>query len=145
VKKILKEKIRLENGLTLKLYDKSRPVAGDRWMVTFEACIDVEVKTEYLGNMPAGVSLEQIRSALGDRILYSHEKVSIFVADTDKDAIFNKLKKNFLEANVAYLSRKSFGPRFVMKKYQEPKAPGAGTLQQSAEVRERSGNTPATE
>jgi hypothetical protein len=73
------------------------------------------------------------------------EKVSIFVADTDKDAIFNKLKKNFLEANVAYLSRKSFGPRFVMKKYHEPKAPGAGTLQQSAEVRERSGNTPATE
>jgi hypothetical protein len=67
VEKILVEEIRLENGLTLKLYDKSRPVAGDRWMVTFQACIDIEVKTESLEDMPAGVSLEQIRSALGDR------------------------------------------------------------------------------
>jgi hypothetical protein len=120
VGKILVEEIRLENGLTLELYDKSRPVAGDRWMVTFEACIDIEVKTEYLEDMPAGVSLEQIRSALGDRVTYSYEKVSIFVAETDKDAIFNKLKKDFLETNVDYLSEKSFGPRFVMKKYHEP-------------------------
>jgi hypothetical protein len=127
VEKILVEEIRLENGLTLELYDKSRPVAGDRWMVTFQACIDIEVKTESLESMPAGAALEQIRFALRDRVTYSYEKVSIFVAERDKDAIFNKLRKDFLEANVDYLSRNCFGPRFVMKKYNEPKAPGAGT------------------
>lgn len=119
VGKMLVQKSRLENGLTLELYDKSRPVAGDRWMVTFEACVDVEVKTEYSEDMAAGVSLEQIRSALGGRVTYSHEKTSIFVAETDKDAIFDRLKKDFLETNVDYLSTKSFGAKFVMKKYHE--------------------------
>jgi len=41
------DRVPLENGLTLEMFDRSRPVAGDRWLVSFEARIEVKVRREY--------------------------------------------------------------------------------------------------
>ena len=41
------QRMKLDNGLTLEMFDLSRHVAGDRWLVSFEARIEVKVRREY--------------------------------------------------------------------------------------------------
>jgi len=66
----------LENGLTLEFYDTSKRVAGDRWLVSVVARIEVDVKPEYLkGQKGADALIDDIRGAAGKTTTYRHEKV----------------------------------------------------------------------
>ena len=56
MEKKLVDEIKLKNGLTLLLYDRSKLLAGDRWLIALEAYMEVEVKPEYLeGELSARV------------------------------------------------------------------------------------------
>jgi hypothetical protein len=114
------DEMRLDNGLTLYLYDRSRPVAGDRWLVSFVARIDVEVRPEYFKNKGAeGLDFDEIKSALGDRVTYHHEKKRNFIAEVEKDRVFKSLKDRFLGASLGYLSSFEFPRKLVLMRYQE--------------------------
>ena len=101
--------IALENGLMLEIHDRSRKVAGDRWLVSFEARIDVEVKPEYFqdeaGTKP---SFDAIQKAVGKAVSYSYEKSRHFVAEAEKDDVLKGLKDRFLAATLPYLSNAKF-------------------------------------
>jgi hypothetical protein len=67
--------IMLENGLTLEMFDHSRHVAGDIWLVSFEARVEVKVKPEYfVGDSKTGISLEDVRALLGEKATYQYTK-----------------------------------------------------------------------
>ena len=113
-------KITLDNGLTLELYDHSRPVAGDRWQVSFVARLEVELKREYFeGPGTPDVSFEEIRKAVGDYAHYHHEKTRNFIAETEKDEVFEGLKERFLDANLVYLSSPDFPLKLILRQYQK--------------------------
>lgn len=79
----------LDNGLTLQMFDNSRHVAGDRWFVSFEARIEVEVKREYFQDWyKRNVPFEDIRTVVGETVLYRHEKVLNFIKETEKEEVF---------------------------------------------------------
>jgi len=88
------DKIKLENGLTLEFYDRSRPVASDRWLVSFIARV-------------------------GDKVTYRHEKTRNFIAETEKDQVFDGLKERFLAASLAYLSNPDFPRKLILMQYQK--------------------------
>ncbi|MBW1740015.1 MAG: hypothetical protein JRJ42_02640 [Deltaproteobacteria bacterium] len=114
------EKIRLENGLTLELYDLSRPVAGDRWLVSFVARIDVAVKPEYLENQGTeDFSLNEIKSAVGDRATYQYKKERNFIDETEKDEVFKGLKDRFLSISLGYLSNPDFPRKLILRQYRQ--------------------------
>ena len=114
------DKIKLENGLTLEFYDRSRPVAADRWLVSFIARIDVEVKPEYFqGEGTPDISFHDIRAAVGDKVTYRHEKTRNFIAETEKDQVFDGLKERFLAASLAYLSNPDFPRKLILMQYQK--------------------------
>ncbi len=114
------DKIKLENGLTLELYDRSRPVAGDRWLVSFVARIDVEVRAEYFqGEHSPGISFDVIRAAVANKVAYRHEKTRNFIAETKKDEVFDGLKERFLAASLAYLSNPDFPRKLILMQYQK--------------------------
>jgi hypothetical protein len=76
------EQMKLENGLTLEMFDLSRLVAGGRWLVSFEARIEVRVKPEYfLDDSRTHVDLEGIRVLITScpprllPLLFSHRQV----------------------------------------------------------------------
>lgn len=116
------DKIKLENGLTLEVYDRSRRVTGDRWLVSFEARIDVEVKSEYFESMHTqGLAFEDIRTAVGERVSYRNEKTRNFIADTEKDEVFRGLKERFLGASLGYLSSPDFPRKLILRQYKEAK------------------------
>jgi hypothetical protein len=120
IKEKLADIISLENGLTLEVYDLSRPVAGDRWLVSLVARIEVEVKPEYFaGENGKNALLEDIRQALGKGAVYRYEKSRHFIAEKERNEVFQGLKERFLEANLKYLSSPDFARRLILKRYQE--------------------------
>jgi hypothetical protein len=122
VQEKLIDKIKLRNGLTLKVYDRSRPVAGDRWLVSFVARIDIEVRPEYFESMNTqGLAFEDIRAAVGEKVSYRSEKIRNFIAETEKDEVFRGLKDRFLGASLGYLSSPDFPRKLILREYQEAK------------------------
>jgi len=112
--------VRLENGLTLEMFDHSRHVAVDRWLVSFEARIEVKVKPEYfVGDSKTGISLEDVRSLLGEKVTYRYTKERNCVAETEREAVLKGLKERFLDTSLGYLSSPEFSGRLVHGKYKE--------------------------
>jgi len=111
------DKITLENGLTLELYDCSRRVAGDRWLVSFVARIDVQVRPEYFEDH--NLSFEAIRRAVGDKTTYAYEKTRNFIEETKKDEVCERLKRRFLQTTLTYFSSANFPRNMILSRYQE--------------------------
>ena len=110
--------IKLENGLTLELLDRSRPIAGDRWFVSFVARIQVRVELGFFaGAENPHVPFEDVLSAVGEKTVYRHEKVRNFIGENEKDEVFNGLKEHFLSASLGYLSRPEFPGRLILREY----------------------------
>ncbi len=113
------DKIKLENGLTLEVYDRSRSVAGDRWLVSLIARIEVEVRPEYFqGQHTPDLPFDDVRAAVGDKATYRHEKTRNFIAETKKDEVFEGLKERFLAASLTYLSSPDFPRKLILMQYQ---------------------------
>jgi len=116
------DKIKLENGLTLELRDRSRRVAGDRWVVSFVARIDVEVRPEYFEDPDSEhLSFDAIRKAVGKKVTYRYEKTRNFIKETEKDEVLRGLKDRFMSATIGYLSSTDFDLKLILKKYQDAK------------------------
>ena len=114
------EKIRLDNGLTLDMFDHSRHVAGDRWLVSFKAKIEVKIKPEYfVGDSKTGTSFEDVRALLGEKATYQYKKERNFIAETEIGEVLNDLKERFLDTNLGYVSSPEFPRKLVHKKYKE--------------------------
>jgi hypothetical protein len=117
--------IKLKNGLVLELLDHSRRIAGDRWLIYFEALIEVEVKPEYFqGQNALSIPFEEIRTAVGEKVIFRHEKIRNFVPETEKDDVFKELKERFLSTSLGYLSSPMFPSRLILRKYQNARQQG---------------------
>ena len=126
------DKIELENGLTLELYDRSRKVAGDRWLVCFEARIDVEVKSQYFKCLDAvDPTIDTIQKAVGDKVTYSYEKSRNFIAATEKNEVLEGLKERFLTTTRPYFSSANFPRNIILSKYQAAQRSSKLSTQQS--------------
>jgi hypothetical protein len=116
----LVDKIKLENGLTLEIYDLSRRVAGDGWLVSFVARIDVAARPEFFEDQGSGhPSFDAVRKAVGERVTYSYEKSRHFIEEREKDKVFNRLKERFLETTLPYFSSANFPRNVILSKYQQ--------------------------
>jgi hypothetical protein len=112
--------IDLENSMQLNIFDCSRKVAGDRWMVTMIARIEIPV-TEVL--VQAGhqkkESVDEIIKVLGEQVLFEQKRERIFVDEKEKAHTFEEVCDIFLNSTLTYLSSKEFPQRYVLKKFRE--------------------------
>ncbi|WP_457756326.1 hypothetical protein [Thermodesulfatator indicus] len=106
----LVEKIDLENDLVLEIWDYSRRLAGDRWLVGMLAQIVVEAP-------PEAFSRRELYEVFCDeeegKVYYRYRKERTFVDERECEALFEQLKSRFLEAALNYLSHPSFKERLI--------------------------------
>jgi len=106
----LVEKISLSNGLVLEIWDYSRRLAGDRWLIGMLAQIVVEAP-------PQAFSRRELYEVFLDeeegKVYYRYRKERTFIDEREKEAIFSQLKERFLEAALSYLSHPSFRERLI--------------------------------
>jgi hypothetical protein len=114
----------LENGVTLRLYDASRKLAGDRWLVALEACALVPVEeNEFMEDDKTGDSFS-VRQALGKQISFEQKRERFFIDERQKTSVFNQILESFRSSTRDYLAHPLFPSRFIrqsFRKYLEKK------------------------
>ncbi|GMQ79702.1 MAG: hypothetical protein BMS9Abin03_132 [Thermodesulfobacteriota bacterium] len=110
----------LENGLQLNVYDASRKLVGDRWLVSLIVRMDVPVTEALKKNSRQPMeSINEIKSMLGDSVLFEKKRERIFVYTAAKEAVFKELCDMFLNSSLNYLSKDIFPKQYILKKHQE--------------------------
>lgn len=107
----------LSNGLTLELLDRSRQIAGDRWLVSFAARVEIEVKPENLeGQEISENQIKAIQALAGETAQYNYENQRNFVAEGEKEKVLKEMKERFLDANLKYLSGPELPKKLILSK-----------------------------
>ena len=105
--------IALDNGLTLEIVDRSCPVAGDCWQVSFLARISIDVNPRTL---PDDVDPEDACRLLGKSVVYEYRRDRNFIDRKNAEPAFEQAKASFLESTLSYLATPEFPRRFVFGK-----------------------------
>jgi len=109
--------IELENGLTLEILDRSKQIAGDRWFVSFAARVEIEVRPElFEGDEISEDQIKGIQALAGEKASYRYENQRNFIDDTEKEKVSRKLKEDFLDSNLKYLSSPNFPKKLILSK-----------------------------
>ena len=110
----------LENGLQLNVYDASRKLVGDRWLVSLIVRMDVPVTAALKKNSSESVeNIDKIKDMLGDSVLFEKKREKIFVDTAEKEMAFKELCDMFLNSSLNYLSKEIFPKQYILKTYKE--------------------------
>ncbi len=121
------EKIILPNGLILELWDQSRRMTGDRWLVTLLAKLEVPVLPEYLSPLDHGEqAYHDLVTTHDDRLVFTQEKVRHFVDERETEDVLAGLRQRFKNTLISYLGNPKFAPLFVVKNMATLKIAGIG-------------------
>jgi hypothetical protein len=108
----------LPNGLVLELYDRSRPMAGDRWQVVLEVRLAITVNPAAL---PADLKkrAQEVMEALGPEIVFSQQDIRHFIDSREVPAILQEMQDRALNELREYLGHPDFAGRYIRKKFAE--------------------------
>lgn len=114
------ETVPLNNGLMLAILDRSRVIAGDRWLVRLEALVAIPLREEYFGTL-----LEKeytfLQKTLGNDFHYRFAREKHFVERDRKDEVFQCILETFRKNTLGYLNHPDFARRFALARYRELK------------------------
>ena len=120
MEEVLINTIDLENGLKLKLFDRSRKLAGDRWLVSFIARIEILIKDSLLkGDGSSLLNFDEAVKALGEKLLFEQKRERVYIDEKEKDEVMKKIQDSFLSASISYLSRSDFPEKYILKKFND--------------------------
>jgi len=108
----------LRNGLTLELYDRSRPMAGDRWQVLLEVRLAIPVTPATLPPDLADRG-QEVMAALGPEIFFTQEDVRHFIDAREVPELLQEMQARLLEGLQGYLGRPDFPGRYLRQKFVE--------------------------
>ena len=111
--------IPLENDLRVHLYDGSRRLAGDRWLVQLIARIPMPVDAVWTPQPDDPVSGTDLKEALGEAPVFETVKSRHFIDEQEKDEIFQAMQAELVRHSLPYLGHPDFARRFLLKQYAE--------------------------
>lgn len=116
--KRLIERLILSNGLALELWDQSHLIAGDRWLVSLLATVEIPVLPEYFSAVDdSQKAYQDTIAAYGDKLVFSQEKVRHFVDEGETENVLAGLRQRLKDNLAGYISNPKFASRYALKKY----------------------------
>lgn len=113
--------VELGNNLKLKIYDSSKKMAGDRWLVSLTARIKIPVDPNSKLFSGSEYSKEEIDRLLGSEVLFEQKRERFFIDEKNKESVFNQLCDSFIDNTISYLSHPDFPKKFAIMKLKEKK------------------------
>lgn len=111
----------LKNNLQLKIYDKSKKMAGDRWLVSLLAQIKIPVDATVKLLPDPDCGKEEITKLLGNEVLFEQKRERFFIDESKKESVFTEICDHFLKSTINYLSHPDFPGKYVKIKFREKK------------------------
>jgi hypothetical protein len=105
------EEISLSNGLNLKIFDLSRPVAADTFKVEISFQTKVDLKESYFSSPQ---DYAQVKNIMGAELTYENKKVRSFVHEKDQDSIRENLINTFKNNSLAYVDSANFPQKLAL-------------------------------
>jgi len=105
------EEINLANGLKLKIFDLSRPVAADTFKVEISFQIKVYLKESYFASPQ---DYAQVKNIMGDELTYENKRVRSFVYEKDQDSVRENLINTFKNNSLDYLAAFNFPQKLAL-------------------------------
>ena len=112
----LVEKIPLENGLMVEIWDYSRRQAGDRWLVGMLAQVKVPVSPE---DFPDQDSYKDFLELQGPWAYFRLYKERTFIDQEAREEIFRGLMEHFRRHCLDYMAHPEFASRFLAREVEE--------------------------
>jgi len=120
MEEVLINTIDLENGLKLKLFDNSRKLAGDRWLVSLIARIEIPINDSLLKEDRSSLlNFDEAIKVLGENLLFEQKRERIYIDEKEKDEVMKGIQDSFLSTSLSYLSRSDFPKSYILKKFNE--------------------------
>ena len=117
--------IGLKNNLKLKIYDRSKKMAGDRWLVSMIAQVDIPVSSapQTLHDFQHGPDSDkdEILKLLGSVVTFEQKRERFFIDESKKESVFNEVCDHFVKSTINYLSHPDFPKKYVIIKFREKK------------------------
>jgi hypothetical protein len=109
------------NIMTINFIDRSRKIAGDRWLVELVGELEIPITENFWTVVSENDIdlLDCIRKKLGDRLQFSISRIRNFVADSEKEAVSAELISRFEENILPYMDKPDFVRKLFMKKFNE--------------------------
>ncbi len=124
------DKIKLSNSLELQLLDRSRVIAGDRWLVSLEAKIEIDVDKRYLSGVEEADKIVSIlKKYYGNKVSYSYVQEKHFVDEKEKEDVMKGFISN-VKKTLNYLSHPEFAKKTLLAKYRDLKKKAPWLFQQ---------------
>ncbi|MFO7665529.1 MAG: hypothetical protein R6V76_02800 [Desulfobacterales bacterium] len=111
----------LQNKLQLKIYDNSKKMAGDRWLISLIAMIKIPVDSAFKLLSGSDTGKEEITRYLGSEVIFEQKRERFFIDEKNKESVFNELCDNFVRNTLRYISLPDFPKKFVLMKLKEKK------------------------
>lgn len=114
------EKIPLENHLILEIWDLSRTLAGDRWLVCIEARMDIPLEMKHLEGEPEKEKrFSVMKKRYGAQVPYRYKEKKHFVEQGEKDELIDQFTEIIKKNLVPYLSHPDFAKKFILSRLAE--------------------------
>ena len=112
---------KLGNGMELILYDRSRLMAGDRWLVELvcKAYIPIDESYWEIAADEDPQRLYAIGEMLGEKLEFHINKKRNFVAAEDWETVLREMVQQVYDSILEYIKRPDFPRRLFAKQYQD--------------------------
>ncbi len=106
----------LDNGLIMEFWDLSRPMIGDRWIITLELRITIPITAD---NLPPDLKAAQadIVRGLGPEIVFSQRDERNFIDAKLFETTLTEMQTRLLELAPSYYGHPEFAGRLIRKRY----------------------------
>lgn len=111
----------LDNGVEIVLYDRSRVMAGDRWVIDLhcEACIPIYDSYWDTVAREDQQILAGIKKKLGNMLVQTFTKKRTFIAEEEREQLLQELVKQAHGGMLEYLRKPNFPIRLFEKRYRD--------------------------
>ncbi|MGD0279874.1 MAG: hypothetical protein ABSC11_11270 [Smithella sp.] len=105
------EEIKLANGLKLKIYDLSRPIATDTVKVEISFQTKIPLTKSYF---TGAQDYDVVRNIMGDKLAYEHKLERSFVPKENEDSVRDDLINTFKNNSLDYLASVNFPQKMAL-------------------------------
>ncbi|MFA7383842.1 MAG: hypothetical protein WC001_10370 [Desulfurivibrionaceae bacterium] len=111
----------LENKMTLTVYDQSKKMVGDRWLIKIICEAELPVDEGFFARLPeADLALQtEVREKMAGSVKFCATKERTFVAETERAALVAGMVADILTNMVTYLNKPGFPEKLFARKYEE--------------------------